>query len=56
MKEAIKKLNKASLSIDTGISYSRLRKFSTGTLKKLTNEECEQIYKYLIALANKFKK
>ena len=28
MREAIKTLNKASLALETGISYNRLRKFS----------------------------
>lgn len=56
MKEVIQKINKKSLADATGISYSRLRKFSAGQLKSLTSEEIEEIYKYLLALAEHFKK
>jgi len=56
MKEVIKEINKKSLADATGISYSRLRKFSAGQLKSLTSEEIEKIYDYLLALAEHFKK
>lgn len=55
MKEIIKELNKASLSNATGISYNRLRKFASGSIKKLSAEEKEKIYNYLLCLADKFK-
>lgn len=56
MREIIKLINKKSLADATGISYSRLRKYSAGQLKSLTSEEIEEIYKYLLALAEHFKK
>lgn len=55
MREIIKDLNKASLASATGISYSRLRKFSTGIVQTLTPEEREKIYYYLLSIADKFK-
>lgn len=55
MREIIKDLNKASLAAATGISYSRLRKFSTGIVQDLTPEEKEKIYNYLLSIADKFK-
>lgn len=55
MKDAINELNKHSVAEATGISYSRLRKYSSGLLKSLTAEEQEKIYKYLMELANRFK-
>lgn len=55
MKNAINQLNKHSVAEATGISYSRLRKYSSGLLKSLTAEEQEKIYKYLMELANRFK-
>lgn len=55
MRDAIKDLNKSSLSSATGISYSRLRKYSSGLVSDLTPEEREKIYKYLLILAEKFK-
>lgn len=55
MKDAINELNKHSVAEATGISYSRLRKYSSGLLKELTKEEKEKIYKYLIELASRFK-
>jgi hypothetical protein len=36
MRDTIKDLNKASIAAATGISYSRLRKFSTGVVETLT--------------------
>ena len=38
MKEIIKNLNKHTLSTATGISYSRLRKYSAGEINSLTKE------------------
>jgi DNA-binding Xre family transcriptional regulator len=55
MREIIQQLNKHSLAVGTGISYSRLRKYSTGQVKKLTKEEIEKIYKYLLSLSNIFR-
>ena len=55
MREIIQNLNKATLAEATGISYSRLRKFSTGLVSTLTPEEREKIYKYLLSIADKFK-
>lgn len=55
MRNAIKELNKATLSTATGISYAKLRKFSTGIVANLTPEEREKIYLYLLAMAEKFK-
>ena len=54
MRDAIKQMNKASLSIATGISYARLRKFASGAVKHLTEDERQKIYKHLIHLAEKF--
>lgn len=56
MRDVINELNKNSIAKATGISYSRLRKYSSGLIKELTPEEQEKIYKYLINLANTFKK
>ena len=55
MREIIQNLNKASLADATGISYSRLRKYSTGIIKDLTPDEKQKIYNYLLAIANTFK-
>ena len=55
MRDAIKDLNKATLSDATGISYSRLRKYSSGAVAELTPEEKEKIYQYLLKMADKFK-
>lgn len=55
MREIIAELNKSTLAEATGISYSRLRKFSAGVVKELTPEEKKAIYLYLINIANKFK-
>lgn len=55
MRDAINELNKNSIAKATGISYGRLRKFSSGLIKELTPEEQEKIYKYLIKLAECFK-
>lgn len=55
MREAIQNLNKHTIANATGISYSRLRKFSSGDVRELTNEEKKLIYGYLIAVAEKFK-
>lgn len=55
MREVVKTLNKASLASATGISYSRLRKYSSGTIIDLSLDEKEKIYNYLLELANKFK-
>lgn len=55
MREAIKELNKQTLSQATGISYGRLRKYATGIIKDLNDDEREKIYEYLIKVAEKFK-
>lgn len=55
MRKTIQNLNKATLASATGISYSRLRKFSTGLVSTLTPEEREKIYNYLLSIADKFK-
>jgi len=55
MRDIIKELNKHSLSVATGVSYSRLRKFAVGQVKDLSDEEKESIYKYLLQLAEKAK-
>lgn len=55
MRDVIKDLNKSTLAAATGISYSRLRKYSTGVVGQLTPEEIEKIYHYLISIAEKFK-
>jgi DNA-binding Xre family transcriptional regulator len=55
MRDTIKDLNKQTLANATGISYSRLRKYATGLVKDLTQEEQQKIYNYLIKVADKFK-
>lgn len=55
MREAIQNLNKHTIANATGISYSRLRKFSSGDVRELTDEEKKLIHGYLIAVAEKFK-
>ena len=55
MREIIKQLNKATLAEATGISYGRLRKYSTGLVQKLTPEEIDKIHNYLLNMADKFK-
>lgn len=55
MREAIQSLNKASLAAATDISYSRLRKYASGILVELSEEERNKIYDYLVSLAQKFK-
>ena len=54
MRDAINQLNKNSIAEATGLSYSRLRKYSAGLIKELKPEEKEKIYKYLIELAKRF--
>ena len=54
MREVIQSLNKASLATATGISYSRLRKYASGLLNSLTEDERKKIREYLILLAKKF--
>ena len=56
MREIIQNLNKRALAEATNISYRRLRSYSAGTLQKLTDEEKEKIYLYLIDIAQKFLK
>lgn len=53
MLEVIKNLNKAALARATGISYSRLRKFASGSINSLTDEEIMKIRIFLLALAAK---
>lgn len=55
MRDVIKDLNKATLAAATGISYGKLRKYSTGIVENLTPEEREKIYQYLLSIADKFK-
>ena len=55
MREIIQNLNKHTLADATGISYSKLRKFSAGIVKDLTAAEKKAIYDYLINIANNFK-
>lgn len=52
MRETIQNLNKATLSKATGISYSRLRKYASGILSSLTEEERKKIREYLVYLAS----
>ena len=54
MREIIAELNKSTLAEATGISYSRLRKFSAGVVKELTPEEKKAIYPIfeLVSLIN----
>lgn len=54
MREILKSLNKSSLSAGTGISYDRLRKYSVGLVKELTEQEIKAIHDYLAGLAEKF--
>ena len=54
MREVIQSLNKKSLSDATGIPYSRLRKFASNQIKKLSPEAIELIYQYLIKLSQVF--
>lgn len=55
MKDIINTLNKHSLATATGISYSRLRKYSAGAVAELTEEERRKIYEYLLSIADAFK-
>lgn len=55
MRETIQKLNKSTLAQDTGISHSRLRKYASGVIENLRDDEIEAIHKYLTELAEKFK-
>ena len=54
MKKIIKNSNKRALADETGISYSRLRKYASGQVEHLTPEEKEKIYIYLNKTAEKF--
>lgn len=54
MREVIQNLNKRTLADATGISYRRLRSYSSGALEKLTDDEIRRIYEYLISIAEKF--
>lgn len=54
MRDILKSLNKSSLSAGTGISYDRLRKYSAGLVKELTEQEIKAIHDYLAGLAEKF--
>lgn len=54
MKEVIQNLNKRALADATGISYRRLRSYSSGVLNKLTDEEIKKIHEYLMSIAEKF--
>jgi hypothetical protein len=52
MRNIIQNLNKRTLADATGISYPRLRKFSSGEVNELREEEKILIYQYLVDLAN----
>lgn len=54
MREVIQNLNKKTLADATGISYRRLRSYSSGALEKLKDDEIKKIYEYLIKTAEKF--
>lgn len=54
MREAIKNLNKRSIAEGTGISYSRLRKYASGELNSLSQNEIILIHDFLIKISNKF--
>lgn len=47
MRDIIQELNKASLASATGISYSRLRKYASGIVEQLSQEEMQKIAEYL---------
>jgi hypothetical protein len=53
MRDVLNELNKHSVATATGISYSRLRKYSSGLISNLRPEEQEKIYKYLKQMADK---
>lgn len=55
MRKIISTLNKKSIADATGISYSKLRKYASGEIDKLTDEEIQKIYEYLIELTKYFK-
>lgn len=55
IKQIINDLNKRALAEATGISYSKLRKYSSGAINKLTSDEMEKIYEYLTSIALYFK-
>lgn len=55
MRKIISTLNKKSIADATGISYSKLRKYASGEIDKLTDEEIQRIYEYLIELTKYFK-
>lgn len=55
IKQIINDLNKRALAEATGISYSKLRKYSSGAINKLTPDEMEKIYEYLTSIALYFK-
>ena len=55
MRKIISTLNKKSIADATGISYSKLRKYASGEINKLTDEEIQRIYEYLIELTKYFK-
>jgi hypothetical protein len=56
LRQAVQNLNKRALADATGISYRRLRSYSSGVLEKLTDSEIKRIYEYLIDTAKKFTK
>ena len=55
MRDVIQKLNKKTLADETGISYSRLRKYSSGVIKDLTTGEKVLILQYLSDISHKIK-
>lgn len=55
MREIIQNLNKRALAEATGISYRRLRSYSSGVLATLTPDEIKKIHEYLISIADLFK-
>ena len=54
MRDAIKNLNKRSLADGTGISYSRLRKYASGELNNLSQNEIILIHNFLIKMSEIF--
>lgn len=52
MREILKDLNKRAVADGTGISYTRLRKYTAAQVQELTDEEKEKIAEYLMTLSN----
>lgn len=56
MRQTIQNINKRALAEATGISYSKLRKYASGSVQELTDTEKRAIYSYLISIAQIFNK